>query len=75
MLPPAAFSTTCCPFFQKHVFFAKKVAKAEGHQKDEEISLAMLGVARGMLNFDEHCAELVRHAAEAALDVEEVRAG
>jgi len=45
MLPPAAFSTTCCPFFQKTMFSSqKKVAKAEGHQKDEEISLAMLGV-------------------------------
>ncbi|CAJ1338184.1 unnamed protein product [Effrenium voratum] len=53
-----------------HFAKAMEVAKAEGHQKDEEVSLAMLGIARGMLNFDEHCAALVKNAAEAAIDAD-----
>lgn len=57
-----------------HFAKAMEVAKAEGNQKDEEVSLAMLGIARGMLSFDEHCAALVRHAEEAAIDADEVRA-
>eukprot|EP00913_Durusdinium_trenchii_P030401 g28477.t2 len=48
-----------------HFAKAMEVAKSANQQKDEEVSLAMLGIARGMLSFDEHCAALVRHAEEA----------
>ncbi|CAK9018771.1 Hypothetical protein SCF082_LOCUS14225 [Durusdinium trenchii] len=39
-----------------HFAKAMEVAKSANQQKDEEVSLAMLGIARGMLSFDEHCA-------------------
>jgi len=54
-----------------HFAKAMEVAKTGADQKDEEVSVAMLGIARGMLNFDEHCAALVKKAAEASLDGEE----
>jgi tetratricopeptide (TPR) repeat protein len=41
--------------FQK----AMEVAKSKGDQADEERSGALLGVARGLLNFDKHCAALL----------------
>ncbi|CAK9089523.1 unnamed protein product [Durusdinium trenchii] len=56
-----------------HFAKAMEVAKSANQQKDEEVSLAMLGIARGMLSFDEHCAALVRHAEEAAIDADDVR--
>jgi len=50
-----------------HFSKAMEVAQSKGDEKDEEVSKAMLGVARGLLNFDEHCAALVAGASEAPL--------
>eukprot|EP00933_Yihiella_yeosuensis_P060475 TRINITY_DN63236_c0_g1_i1.p1 TRINITY_DN63236_c0_g1~~TRINITY_DN63236_c0_g1_i1.p1 ORF type:complete len:430 (+),score=82.44 TRINITY_DN63236_c0_g1_i1:130-1419(+) len=42
-----------------HFAKAMEVAKSKGDQADEEKSSAMLGIARGLLDFDKHCASLV----------------
>eukprot|EP00931_Biecheleriopsis_adriatica_P066586 TRINITY_DN40908_c0_g1_i1.p1 TRINITY_DN40908_c0_g1~~TRINITY_DN40908_c0_g1_i1.p1 ORF type:complete len:465 (+),score=94.15 TRINITY_DN40908_c0_g1_i1:135-1397(+) len=51
-----------------HFSKAMEVAKNKGDQTDEEVSGAMLGIARGLLNFDEHCKALVKQASQAPLD-------
>jgi len=51
----------------EHFVKAMEVAKNKGDQADEERSGAMLGIARGLLNFEDHCKELVKNATEAPL--------
>jgi tetratricopeptide (TPR) repeat protein len=43
-----------------HFSKAMEVAKSKGDQKKEEDSSAMLGVAKGMRNFDQHCEALLQ---------------
>lgn len=52
-----------------HFAKAMEVAKSKGDQGDEEVSSSMLGIARGLLNFDEHVGQLVKGASAAQLDL------
>jgi len=47
-----------------HFTKAMDVAKSKGDQRGEERSGAMLGIARGLSNFDRHVEELMRSAKE-----------
>mmetsp|Transcript_130641 Transcript_130641/g.406210 ORF Transcript_130641/g.406210 Transcript_130641/m.406210 type:complete len:420 (-) Transcript_130641:145-1404(-) len=52
-----------------HFAKAMDVAKSKGDQQNEEKSGAMLGIARGLSNFDQHVESLMRAAKEPSPDV------